>query len=66
MSCWTATTVLITIMSMYFGIILYIKAFLQDFQFFFEEMDAMARIGDFEWIHEKLRSLIYFHVSVLE
>lgn len=66
MSCWTGTTILITIISMYFGIILYIRAFLHDFKFYFDEMDAFAKERNFSALTEKLRSLVHFHVYIME
>lgn len=66
MSCWTGTTILITIISIYFGIILYIRAFLRDIAFFFAEIDELTRTGDTLLVFEKLKSLISFHVGILE
>lgn len=66
MSCWTGTTILITIVSMYFGIILYIQAFLKDFTFFFDEMDTFAELNDLSALKDKFDALIKFHVYVLE
>lgn len=51
---------------MYFGIILYIRAFLRDFAFFFTEMDELTNTGDTLLVIEKLKSLISFHVGVFE
>lgn len=66
MSCWTGTTILITIVSMYFGIILYIQTFLKDFQFYFNEMNTFAEENDFPALHNKFDALIKFHVYILE
>lgn len=66
MSCWTGTTILITIVSMYFGIILYIQAFLKDFVFYFDEMDTFAEEGDLSALNNKFGALIKFHVYILE
>lgn len=66
MSCWTGTTILITIVSMYFGIILYIQAFLKDFTFFFDEMDTFAEQDNLPALNDKFDSLIKFHVYILE
>lgn len=51
---------------MYFGIILYIRAFSRDFAFFFTEMDDLMKTGDTLLVIEKLKSLITFHAGVLE
>lgn len=51
---------------MYFGIILYIQAFLKDFEFYFGEMDTFAEQDDKPALHEKFISLIKFHVYILE
>lgn len=66
MSCWTGTTILITIISMYFGIILYIQAFLKDFEFYFDEMNEFAEKNDQPALSNKFEALIKFHVYILE
>lgn len=66
MSCWTGTTILITIVSMYFGIILYIQAFLKDFEFYFDEMDTFAENENLPALNSKFETLIKFHVYILE
>lgn len=65
-SCWLGTTILITIMSMYFGIIIYIRAFLVDIDFFFDEMDALSHRNDTESMNAKLISLVHFHINITE
>lgn len=66
MSCWTGTTILITSVSMYFGIILYIKTFLKDFEFYFDEMNAFAEEGKIAELYDKFGALVKFHVYIME
>lgn len=66
MSYWTGTTILITIVSMYFGIILSIQTFLKDFVFYFDEMNTFAEQDDLPALHNKFDALIKFHVYILE
>lgn len=49
---------------MYFGIIIYIRAFLVDIRFIFDEMDAMAKENDNESMNVKLKSIITFHIDI--
>lgn len=65
-SCCTARTVLIMIISMYFGIIHYIRAFVLDSVYLFDEMDNLAETDDSNLLIERMESLIDFHVSILE
>lgn len=51
---------------MYFGIILYIKTFLQDFEFYFGEMDKFAEQSDLPALNDKFNELIKFHVYIKE
>lgn len=51
---------------MYFGIILYIQAFLKDFQFYFNEMDTFCEQKDLPALNNKFEALIKFHVYILE
>lgn len=66
MSCWSGTTILITIISMYFGIILYIRAFLGDFKFFLDDMDMQAKDDDKAALSATMRALVNFHVEITE
>lgn len=65
-SCWTGTTILITIMSLYFDVIIYIRAFTEDMRTFFDEMDNM-KFDQNERIYKiKMKNAINFHIKITE
>lgn len=65
-SCWLGTTVLITINSLYFGIICYLRAFCQDVKFYFDEMNQLDRNRDKQLFFSLLCDTIRFHMKITE
>lgn len=66
-SCWTGTTILITIMALFFDIVIYIRAFTEDIQIFFDEMDKLKSERNNERIFKiKMKNVIDFHIKITE